>query len=53
LIDRYDLLIMLGLALLVFAVAWLAGWPGLVGLVGGIVVALGLAGAREKGHRRH
>lgn len=51
--DRYDWAILLGLALLVFAVAWLAGWPGLVGLVGGVVLALGLAGAWEKGHRRH
>lgn len=50
--DRYDLAILLGLMLLVFAVGWLAGWPGLVGLAGGIVAALGLAGAWVKGHRR-
>jgi hypothetical protein len=52
-VDRYDVAIFVGLALLVFAVTWLAGWPGLVGLVGGVVVALGLAGALDKGHRRH
>ena len=49
-LDRYDLTAILGLILIVAAVYLLADWPGLLGLVGGLLVILGVWGAQARGN---
>jgi hypothetical protein len=49
--DRYDWLVLVGLALVGLG-AWLAvGWPGLAGYVGAVLVVVGVVGAVRRGRR--
>lgn len=48
-VDRFDLLVIIGLVLIVAAVYLAAGWPGLLGLVGGVLVIAGWWGAGRGG----
>lgn len=51
-IDRYDLLILLGLILLALALWLVLGWPGLLGYGGAVCLVFGLAGAQTQAQRR-
>lgn len=47
--DLYDGLVIAGLSLLAAAVFWAAGWPGLMGFTGGLLVIVGVLGAQRRG----
>lgn len=49
--DRADVLVLLGLVLIGAALAWGAGWPGVLGFVGGLMLAFGLVLAMRAGRR--
>lgn len=49
--DNADILVMLGLLMIGASLIWVAGLPGLLGYVGGLLVAWGLVVAMQRGRK--